>query len=173
MKLTNKYRPKADRGLLRSFVRDAWQAYHDKEFPDDVQCVIGEQLATLLEQRFLPEDMAVLARYGLASAPENASVSIYHPERQRWDVYANVKLPRLVLCLQGRAHFFVGGSSSGRGDHLSDEFVPYFERIRVARDDYTYESNFSPHRVDGSYPTWEQIAAQLPVAGVWIRERLA
>lgn len=173
MRLDSRYRPKADRELLRALIQDAWQAYHGEHFPEDRQTAIGERLAALLEQRFPLADMEVLVKYGLASAPESASVNVYHPVRERWDVYTSVKLPRPVLCPQSRAHFFVGGEAyrPSNGDHLDDtEFGPFFSAIVTARDAYSKEVKFTPERTDVGYPTWEEIAQQLPVTGPHIRE---
>lgn len=169
--LDRKYRPKADRQLLRDLIAEAWEAYSKEQFPEWEQDATGLKLASLLEQRFPQDDMAVLAKYHLASAPENVSINIYHPTRQRWDVYANIKLPRPVLCPQGRAHFFVGGNGRTGDDHLPAEFEPYFNKVLFAREAYNSEARFTPER-NGSYPTWAEIADQLAVAGKHIRARL-
>lgn len=169
--LDRKYRPKADRQLLRDLIQEAWGAYHDEQFPEWEQEVTGLQLASLLEQRFPQDDMAVLAKYHLASEPESVSINIYHPTRQRWDVYASVKLPRPVLCPQGRAHFFVGGNGRTGDDHLPSEFEPFFNKIREAREAYNAEATFTPER-NGTYPTWAEIAGQLAVAGKYITANL-
>lgn len=173
MKLTNKYRPKADAQLLRDLTQEAWDAHYAEHFPEAEQAEITGKIATLLERRFPPADMAVLAKYGQASSVTDVSVNIYHPERRRWDVYAHAKLALGVLCPQGRAHFSVGGPDTG-GDHrLPAEFEPYFEKVRTARDTYNTEAMFRPQRVNGSYPTWEEIAEALPVTGKLIRQKAA
>jgi hypothetical protein len=168
MKPNQKYRPKADYQLLRDLINEAWQSYHDKHFSEASQAAIGEKLVALLERQFPQDDMNVLAKYNLADTPKSASINIYAPERQRWDVYASLPLPRPVLTPQGRASFFVGGPDLIRGDHLGKEFEPYFDKVREARAAWAAESRFKPVRGEAGYPTWKEIAEQLPVAGSFI-----
>lgn len=170
--IDNHYRSKADRQRLYTLINEAWEAHSKTQFPEWEQEATGLMLASLLEQRFPPADMAVLAKYKLASAPPEVSVNIYNPTNQRWDVYASVKLPRQVLCPQGRAHFFVGGNGRDGDDHLSAEFELFFNRIREAREGYSAEICYKPERVNGSYPTWREIAERLPIAGALIYKEM-
>lgn len=169
------YRPKADRQRLYTLINEAWEAHSKVQFPEWEQESTGLMLASLLEQRFPPADMIVLEKYGQAKAPPEANVNIWNPTSERWDVYANVKLPRPVLCPQGRAHFYVGGLNEGNSDrdnHLSAEFEPFFNKIREAREAYNAEMRYTPDRINGSYPTWREIADRLPIAGAHIRREI-
>lgn len=171
--LDKHYRPKADRQRLHALINEAWEAHSKTQFPEWEQESTGLMLASLLEQRFPPADMVVLEKYGQAKAPPEVSINIYHPARERWDVYASVKLPRPVLCPQGRAHFFVGGKGRDSDDHLSADFESFFNKIREAREGYNAEIRYTPERVNGSYPTWQEIAERLPVAGAHIRTEMS
>lgn len=167
------YRPKADRQQLHDLISEAWEAYSKAQFPEWEQESVGLMLASLLEQRFPPADMVVLAKYGLAKAPPEANINIYNPAHQRWDVFAAVKLPREVLCPQGHAHFFVGGDGRTGDDQLSADFEPFFNKIREAREAYKAEVRYTPERINGSYPTWRGIAKRLPIAGAHIWQTMA
>lgn len=173
-KLHHRFRPKADQQLLHDLIQEAWGQWHDEQFAESEQGAMSEMLATRLEARYPSSDMEVLKRYQLASLAEAVSVNVFDPDRQRWDVYTSIKLARPVPCPLGRAQFFVGGRNHRSGDdQLPVEFEPFFEKVRINREQYNAETRFKPQQNERwQYPTWNELADELRVAGPWIKEHL-
>jgi hypothetical protein len=166
--LNKRYRPKADAQLLARIKREAWEQYHEAQFSEVVRSDIGERIARLLEIRYPQSDMFILQKYGQARECKDVSVSIYHPERKRWDVHCSIPLGRGVLCPTGYCSYYVGGTvlRQGQDDHLPDDMMPFFDLVVKAREAYQAENHYLPERGgDLKYPTWREIAAVLPVTG--------
>lgn len=166
--LDKRYRPKADAQLMARLKREAWERYHETQFSEATRKEIGERIAGLLEIHYPHADMQVLLKYGQARECKDVSVSVYHPERQRWDVHCSIPLGRGVLCPTGYCSYYVGGASLRKSteDQLPDDLLPFFDLVLKAREEYQAENHYDPERgQDLKYPTWREIAAVLPVTG--------
>jgi hypothetical protein len=176
-RLDHRYRPKADAQLLARIKREAWEQYHEAQFSEVIRSDIGERIAKLLEGRYPQSDMLVLQKYGQARECKDVSVSIYHPERKRWDVHCSIPLGRGVLCPTGYCSYYVGGATwrERQDDRLPEDMVPFFDLIMTAREAYQAEDHYQPGRGGDAkmqYPTWREIAAVLPVTGPQILKEL-
>lgn len=53
-------------------------------------------------------------------------------------------------------------------EKVPKDLEPFFNRIVEERKLVKVEDKYRPERIDGKYPTWQEIAAQLPITGPYI-----
>jgi hypothetical protein len=113
MKLTDKYRPKADRALLHKLNDLAWQEISDK-LAERVQTKIGAVLAAHLENLYPPADMEFLSQYDCASTRDEAHIQVRLPDGERWEHHVSIELPKTIQVPRSYNGLFAGGPRFSR-----------------------------------------------------------
>jgi hypothetical protein len=98
IKITSRFKPRADAYQLSQLVQIAWREYREAMFPDSEQARVSEALAGCLEALHPAEDMAVLARYECTRAMTSVTVAAYDAGSPRpFEASFRVKLPREII----------------------------------------------------------------------------
>ena len=113
MKLTDRYRPKADRTTLNQLNDLAWQEINDR-LMERVQNEIGEILTCHLEKLYPAADMEFLSRYGCSSPRDEAHIQVRLPEGERWEHHVSIKLPRTIQVATSYHGLWAGGPRFSR-----------------------------------------------------------
>lgn len=143
MKITDRFRPKADIDQLQQWNREAWQAVHNS-ITSRIKGWVGEALAVHIESQYPAADLAVLTRYGCTRTIEDASVSVRLPGSNLWNEHMHLALPRKVTVATTYQGLYCGGPrwweepESG----LTPEFAA---KVKAGLDDL--------------FPTWESYLA--------------
>jgi hypothetical protein len=91
-----KFKPRAEAGLLRDRLLNSWQVRY-RDNVESKKAEVGERLARHLEGLYPADDMATLSRYDCTRLLTEASVHVYNKETERWDAYFSMELPRGVI----------------------------------------------------------------------------
>lgn len=109
MKLTDKYRPKADRQLLRDLNDKAWMA-RDGGLRARLESPETKRIITAHVAGLYPAaDMKVLKRYGCARARDSVTAHVRPTGGDRWDQWIGVPLEGAMLLPDTFSGFHCGG----------------------------------------------------------------
>ncbi len=109
MKLSDRFRPKADLDLLYQFNEAAWKARNDALLAALVQIEAGEIMAAHLEGLYPPSDMAALQRYGCVRELKDVTAHVKATNHDRWDEWVSLPLPHPVLVPTSHMGLYCGG----------------------------------------------------------------
>jgi hypothetical protein len=107
-KLTDRYRPKADRAFLSDANKTAWEV-KSAELTAKLDAEASEIVTTYLEGLYPIADMLVLKRYDVALTKSNVHVHVYNPVTTHWDHPVTITLSRSVLTPSSLPPIFSGG----------------------------------------------------------------
>lgn len=112
MKLTDRFRPKADYALLRSLNDVAWERESKRLTAGQAQ--VGEAVARQLESEYPAADMEVLARYGCCESISGIHVHVSRPGTTTWSQMVRLEFGRNVRVPRNHDSRYCGGERFSR-----------------------------------------------------------
>jgi hypothetical protein len=184
MNLKQRFKPRAEAGLLSRLVQEAWADYQDRIAPPERQAEVAEVIARHFEQAIPPADMEVLTRYNCVAWHDRCNVRVYDAEGEdvaRYREGFGVQLPRKVPVVGtgGYGYLSLAACEPEWGTKTPlRELDEYFLALLTARKQYQCEYKVSTEwpaqygkEHAGLYPTWGEIAERFPVLGEWIAKQ--
>jgi hypothetical protein len=192
MKLTQRFKPRAEACVLSQLVQTAWTEYQDRIASPERQAEVAEQIAVYFENLIPPADFEVLQRYNCVAWHDHCNVRVYDDQTEDVAKYREafgINLPRKIpvlgtggygypslvacepACMRGEPE----ERTTKRAQSPLRDLDPYFLSLLTASKQYQAEYKAStswPHeygKEHGKYPTWEEIAERFPVLGNYLR----
>lgn len=177
----DRFRPRADAGMLSEFVRNAWSTYEETIASKEEQARVAEVLADYFEKKIPSGDFEVLSRYNCVAYHDSCNVRVYDADTDDLSKYKEafgVKLPRKVPVLGTGGYGYPSMAACepewGTNTPLR-ELDGYFAALLTARKQYQTEYEQSTRfpttykAAKGEYPTWGEIEDHFPVLGSYLK----
>ncbi len=117
MKLTDKYRPKADRKLLRDLNDKAWKV-RDAALRARLESSETKRIITAHVEALYPSaDMEVLKRYGCARDRDSVTAHVQPTGSDRWDQWVSVPFAYSLTLPDTFSGLFCGGPWHSEADN--------------------------------------------------------
>lgn len=175
----DRFKPRAEAGLLSKLIQEAWGAYQDSVASPEEQARVGEAIAVYYETLIPASDLEVLGRHNCVAHHDRCNVRVY--DRNATDgAYAEafgVELPRKIPVVGKNGYGYPAICACepewGTKSPLR-AFDPYFAGLLALRKAYLAEYKASgvfpqEHKAaTGEYPTWGEIEDRFPVLGAYL-----
>ena len=180
----DKFKPRADAGLLSRLIQEAWGQYQDSIADASAQAKVAERIARHFETLIPSSDFEVLERYEVVAYHDHCKVRVYDNNTEDVAKYREafgIQLPRKVPVLGSGGYCYPSlvACEPEWGKSPLRELDSYFASLLTARKAYQAEykaSGLFPQQhkaVTGGYPTWGEIEDAFPVLGGFLKRQRA
>jgi hypothetical protein len=149
MKLTDRFRPKADSATLTQCNKLAWEMAYEA-LMSRVQPEVGATLLTHLVTLYPAADIRVLAVYDCTRTVSEANVRVRMPDSDLWNETVRITLPMQVTVATSYQGLYCGGPVDYTAAPELSLNAKTVDRIKAGQDDLfkswnDYVANFEAH----------------------------